>query len=108
MLPDRAGASPSSQTRARPAPDERAAGPAPERAPEQAQPRVLHVDLARFNEHGHGWVHGRTAAGLVPGQHVMVTDEEADTVRAVVLHVQDDRAQVQVLWDQVVEREEGA
>lgn len=61
--------------------------------------RTLRVDLARFSTAGYGTVHGAAAEGLLPGDAVLVADEDSDVLRAEVVAVRPGAADLRVLWD---------
>jgi hypothetical protein len=60
--------------------------------------RVLHTDLASFTGAGYGSVRIPDGVELRPGQAVVLTDDEADSLDAEVLATGADTAQVRVRW----------
>jgi hypothetical protein len=58
----------------------------------------LRVDLSRFTSAGHGTVHGAAADGLLAGQVIAVTDDDADVLEAEVLAVRPGVADLQARW----------
>lgn len=61
-------------------------------------PCVLRTDLASFTGAGYGTVRVPDGVRLVPGQTIVLTDDEADSLEAEVLTTEGDTAQVRVRW----------
>lgn len=66
--------------------------------------KTFSTDLSRVTTSGYGTLYGAVAARLHPGEHIAVTDEEADTLEAEVLRVTNESAEIRVFWDKVLHR----
>lgn len=63
---------------------------------------TIQVDFTRLTSDGFGTIYGPKAKGLHVGQLIAITDDEADTIEAVVLEVCDDAVKIRAHWDKVL------
>ncbi len=64
--------------------------------------RTINTDLTRFSSSGHGTVYGAAVRDLQAGEHIAVTDEDANTLEAEVLRVSEGRADIRIFWGNVM------
>lgn len=64
---------------------------------------IYETDLSRYTGEGYG-VLIADVTGLVPGDMIAVTDEDADVIAAEVVDIHEGSATIRVLWDKVLHK----